>query len=168
MECLLPICCVNAAYRCSRIDSRLHVRACVSSKIAMLLATARRLEKSSPAMQRICYCPLPPQQATIMSDTDWSEVSSKKTKNRPSTSFGASATPSASFRVAPLAGVKTGTGRKAPVPQGKVFVGGLSWDTDEDSLHDYFSKYGELCALEIPRGENKVIAQNVYIDTRFS
>jgi hypothetical protein len=103
-----------------------------------------------------------------MSDTDWSEVSSKKTKNRPSASIGASSASSAPFRVAPFAGVKTGTGRKAPVPQGKVFVGGLSWDTDEDSLHDYFSKYGEVCALEIPRGENKVIAPNAQIEPHSS
>jgi RNA recognition motif-containing protein len=91
-----------------------------------------------------------------MSDTDWSEVSSKKSKNRTSVAGG---TPyyASSSRVVQVAGVKTGTGRKAPVPQGKVFVGGLSWDTDEASLHSYFSEYGEICALEIPRGENKVI-----------
>ena len=92
-----------------------------------------------------------------MSDEDWSEVSSKKTKNRAPAATGGYA--SSSFqpaRVVQVAGVKTGTGRKAPVPQGKVFVGGLSWDTDEDSLHHYFSEYGEISAVEIPRGENKV------------
>ncbi len=92
-----------------------------------------------------------------MSDTDWSEVSSKKTKNRASAAAGGTSYYAPSTRVVQVAGVKTGTGRKAPVPQGKVFVGGLSWDTDEESLHSYFSEYGEICALEIPRGENKVI-----------
>ena len=92
-----------------------------------------------------------------MSDTDWSEVSYKRTKNRASAAVGGSAISAPSVRVVQVAGVKTGTGRKAPVPQGKVFVGGLSWDTDEESLHSYFSEYGEICALEIPRGENKVI-----------
>ena len=95
-----------------------------------------------------------------MSDADWSEVSSKKTKNRTSVisaSYGGAVSTAPSSRIVHVAGVKTGTGRKAPVPQGKVFVGGLSWDTDEESLHDYFSQYGEICALEIPRGENKVL-----------
>lgn len=28
---------------------------------------------------------------------------------------------------------------------GKVFIGGLSWDTDQDSLLTYFSQFGEVC-----------------------
>ena len=92
-----------------------------------------------------------------MSDADWSEVSSKKTKSRASAAAGGFDSSAQTVRVAQVAGVKTGTGRKAPVPQGKVFVGGLSWDTDEESLHNYFCEYGEISALEIPRGENKVI-----------
>jgi hypothetical protein len=91
-----------------------------------------------------------------MNDTDWSEVSSKKTKNRGSNSNGAPTSSAISIRSANVSGVKTGTGRKASVPQGKVFVGGMSWDTDEDSLRDYFSQYGHIAALEIPRGDNKV------------
>ncbi|WP_411023479.1 hypothetical protein, partial [Salmonella sp. s51228] len=27
---------------------------------------------------------------------------------------------------------------------GKIFVGGLSWDTTQDSLASYFKKYGEV------------------------
>jgi hypothetical protein len=89
-------------------------------------------------------------------DANWSEVSSKKTKNRAPVAAGAFVSAAQPVRAVLVAGVKTGTGRKAPVPQGKVFVGGLSWDTDEESLHNYFCEYGEISALEIPRGENKV------------
>ncbi|XP_076465866.1 heterogeneous nuclear ribonucleoprotein 27C-like isoform X2 [Babylonia areolata] len=32
-------------------------------------------------------------------------------------------------------------GREEP---GKIFVGGLSWDTDQDSLQGYFSQFGEI------------------------
>ncbi|CAI7787088.1 unnamed protein product, partial [Closterium sp. NIES-53] len=28
--------------------------------------------------------------------------------------------------------------------QGKLFIGGISWDTTEDRLRDYFQTYGEV------------------------
>mmetsp|Transcript_38542 Transcript_38542/g.151986 ORF Transcript_38542/g.151986 Transcript_38542/m.151986 type:complete len:146 (-) Transcript_38542:4773-5210(-) len=35
--------------------------------------------------------------------------------------------------------------------QGKVFIGGLSWETNEDSLKDYFEKFGKLIDCVIMR-----------------
>lgn len=32
--------------------------------------------------------------------------------------------------------------------EGKLFVGGLSFDTDEQSLEGVFSKYGQICEGE--------------------
>lgn len=34
---------------------------------------------------------------------------------------------------------------------GKLFIGGISWDTDEEHLKDYFSKYGEVVEAVIMR-----------------
>lgn len=34
---------------------------------------------------------------------------------------------------------------------GKLFVGGISWDTDEERLKEYFSKYGEVVEAVIMR-----------------
>lgn len=34
---------------------------------------------------------------------------------------------------------------------GKLFIGGISWDTDEDRLKDYFSNYGEVVEAMIMR-----------------
>ncbi|CAK9133348.1 unnamed protein product [Ilex paraguariensis] len=34
---------------------------------------------------------------------------------------------------------------------GKLFIGGISWDTDEDRLKDYFSTYGEVLEAVIMR-----------------
>lgn len=32
---------------------------------------------------------------------------------------------------------------------GKLFIGGISWDTDEDRLKDYFEAYGEVVEVVI-------------------
>jgi RNA-binding protein Musashi len=34
---------------------------------------------------------------------------------------------------------------------GKLFIGGISWDTDEERLKEYFSKYGEVVEAVIMR-----------------
>lgn len=34
---------------------------------------------------------------------------------------------------------------------GKLFVGGISWDTDEDRLKEYFRAYGEVAETVIMR-----------------
>ena len=34
---------------------------------------------------------------------------------------------------------------------GKLFIGGISWDTDEERLREYFSKYGDLVESVIMR-----------------
>ncbi|KAJ2664613.1 Heteroproteinous nuclear ribonucleoprotein A1 [Coemansia sp. RSA 1199] len=38
--------------------------------------------------------------------------------------------------------------------EGKLFVGGLSWETDESRLHSYFSKYGLIMECSIMRDQN--------------
>ena len=34
---------------------------------------------------------------------------------------------------------------------GKLFIGGISWDTDEEHLKEYFRKYGEVVEAMIMR-----------------
>lgn len=34
---------------------------------------------------------------------------------------------------------------------GKLFIGGISWDTDEERLRDYFSNYGDVVEAVIMR-----------------
>lgn len=34
---------------------------------------------------------------------------------------------------------------------GKLFIGGISWDTDEERLKEYFSRYGEVVEAVIMR-----------------
>ncbi|KAM1299019.1 hypothetical protein ACFX2F_025759 [Malus domestica] len=34
---------------------------------------------------------------------------------------------------------------------GKLFIGGISWDTDEERLKEYFRKYGEVVEAVIMR-----------------
>lgn len=34
---------------------------------------------------------------------------------------------------------------------GKLFIGGISWDTDEDRLREYFQTYGEVVEVMIMR-----------------
>ncbi|KAI4303964.1 hypothetical protein MLD38_039541 [Melastoma candidum] len=35
--------------------------------------------------------------------------------------------------------------------QGKLFIGGISWETDEDMLKDYFSSYGDVVQTAVMR-----------------
>lgn len=46
-------------------------------------------------------------------------------------------------------------GREAAVgmdsDQGKLFIGGISWETTEDKLREYFGKYGEVMQAVIMR-----------------
>lgn len=37
---------------------------------------------------------------------------------------------------------------------GKLFVGGISWQTNEDGLLEYFSKYGEVVEAVIMKDRN--------------
>jgi RNA-binding protein Musashi len=37
---------------------------------------------------------------------------------------------------------------------GKFFVGGISWETDEERLRDYFSRFGEVTEAVIMRDRN--------------
>lgn len=37
---------------------------------------------------------------------------------------------------------------------GKLFIGGISWDTDEDRLKDYFRSFGEVVEAVIMRDRN--------------
>lgn len=44
-----------------------------------------------------------------------------------------------------------GGGNQAEVPNdpGKMFIGGLSWQTSPESLRDYFSKFGEITEVMV-------------------
>lgn len=37
---------------------------------------------------------------------------------------------------------------------GKLFIGGISWDTNEDRLKEYFSSYGEVVESVIMKDRN--------------
>lgn len=37
---------------------------------------------------------------------------------------------------------------------GKLFIGGISWDTDEERLKEYFTSYGEVIEAVIMRDRN--------------
>ncbi|XP_009761915.2 RNA-binding protein 1-like [Nicotiana sylvestris] len=37
------------------------------------------------------------------------------------------------------------------VKQGKIFIGGISWETTEETLRKHFSRYGEVIKSEIPK-----------------
>lgn len=37
---------------------------------------------------------------------------------------------------------------------GKLFIGGISWDTDEERLKEYFTSYGEVVEAVIMRDHN--------------
>lgn len=36
------------------------------------------------------------------------------------------------------------TGCRMEMEPGKLFIGGISWDTDEDRLREYFQAFGEV------------------------
>jgi RNA-binding protein Musashi len=38
--------------------------------------------------------------------------------------------------------------------QGKLFIGGISWETDEERLRDYFGRFGEVTEAVIMRDRN--------------
>lgn len=38
--------------------------------------------------------------------------------------------------------------------QGKLFIGGISWDTTEDKLRDHFSNYGDVIHASVMREKN--------------
>lgn len=38
--------------------------------------------------------------------------------------------------------------------QGKLFVGGISWDTNEDDLREHFSQFGEVAEAVIMKDRN--------------
>lgn len=46
---------------------------------------------------------------------------------------------------------QAGGGNQAEVPNdpGKMFIGGLSWQTSPESLRDYFSKFGEITEVMV-------------------
>ncbi|CAN1270257.1 Heterogeneous nuclear ribonucleoprotein 1 [Linum perenne] len=41
--------------------------------------------------------------------------------------------------------------------EGKLFVGGVSWETTEDTLRDYFASYGDVSQVVIMRDKTKVL-----------
>ena len=55
-----------------------------------------------------------------------------------------------------IAGGGVGEGRTdvMEVDSGKLFVGGISWETDEDRLREYFGRFGEVTEAVIMRDRN--------------
>lgn len=47
--------------------------------------------------------------------------------------------------------IQHGVVEKMEPDNGKLFIGGISWDTDEDRLKEYFSGYGEVSEAVIMR-----------------
>lgn len=45
-------------------------------------------------------------------------------------------------------------GKGMEMDHGKLFVGGISWQTNEDGLLEYFSKYGEVVEAVIMKDRN--------------
>lgn len=41
--------------------------------------------------------------------------------------------------------------KKVKIDQGKLFIGGISWDSNEDSLKEYFGSYGVVDEAMIMR-----------------
>jgi hypothetical protein len=55
-----------------------------------------------------------------------------------------------------IAGGGGGEGRTDTMEadSGKLFVGGISWETDEDRLREYFGRFGEVTEAVIMRDRN--------------
>lgn len=53
-----------------------------------------------------------------------------------------------------VGGVSTGNIYIPPKDEGKMFVGGLNWETTEDSMRNYFSKFGEVLDVSVMRDNN--------------
>lgn len=47
--------------------------------------------------------------------------------------------------------IQHGIVEKMEPGNGKLFIGGISWDTDEDRLKEYFGSYGEVIEAVIMR-----------------
>ncbi|PIA16110.1 RNA-binding domain-containing protein [Coemansia reversa NRRL 1564] len=63
----------------------------------------------------------------------------------------ADASNSANFSSGTVAPAALSDAQSGGKDDGKLFVGGLSWETDENKLHEYFSKYGNIIQLSILR-----------------
>lgn len=50
-----------------------------------------------------------------------------------------------------ILGQKLESGIAMDSDQGKLFVGGISWETDEDKLREHFSNYGEVSQAIVMR-----------------
>jgi RNA-binding protein Musashi len=48
-----------------------------------------------------------------------------------------------------LGGTLDGLGEAMDSDQGKLFIGGISWETTEEKLRDYFKSYGEVAETVI-------------------
>lgn len=44
--------------------------------------------------------------------------------------------------------------REMDSDQGKLFIGGISWDTNEDKLKEHFSNYGDVLNTSVMREKN--------------
>lgn len=49
---------------------------------------------------------------------------------------------------------ETGRTKKVEMDEAKLFVGGIAWDTKENTLRDYFVKYGEVTEVLIVKDKN--------------
>ncbi|KAI3820593.1 hypothetical protein L1987_08141 [Smallanthus sonchifolius] len=55
------------------------------------------------------------------------------------------------FSLLKFMAIQHGVVEKIESDSGKLFIGGVSWDTDEDRLKEYFSSYGEVIEAVIMR-----------------
>ncbi|KAI8010779.1 Heterogeneous nuclear ribonucleoprotein 1 [Camellia lanceoleosa] len=50
------------------------------------------------------------------------------------------------------------TDSKMEMEPGKLFIGGISWDTNEDRLREYFQTFGEVVEAVIMKDRNSMRA----------